>query len=230
MNIKQKQLLIGGLIILFVILFAGITNDKSLTIFSSTEETTCELLEEGIDYAVYKFSFVTNCPECGRGDCDSTTSSNFNNVVYTTQSTSSLPKFVEGLQENVNFEAEEVSINGLRAITNPCSAHPGSTEVSTENLKAVCSIRGSTISGGIKRAETTCTFSGTAKTNIPANIYGITDGSAIVKIYKVGSSSSSSSSSSGGGGDPDPDPIDLPIILGIGAGLGGLFLIYRRTK
>ena len=148
------------------------------------DSTTSKLISENSIQAVYELSFVSQ-PLSKTSDCFQDVIVDFDFPVEQVQSTSSLPPVADNIIYG-NYDADIVTISGVKATENICSDKTRTAQVVIENTKALCNIKEGLMIEGVPRAIIKCQVSGEAHTSTmsSAKFYGLTGGSIRIIVPK----------------------------------------------
>lgn len=202
-GIANPIMIIIVIIAIILIIYYGFLSTGSF-VTSSIYKTTTTLISSDEQSATYKFTFVSE-PQPKNNDCSQTASEPINYYVESTQGQASLAEFVDGLIEDTDVETTNVQYYGINAVSGICSDLERGVAVSVSNAKAKCKIRKNVIFEGVQKASIVCQFTGTVNTqgNIPAKIYGLSNGEATIRFLKKTAPNTVI-------GQPAPEPTTTP--------------------
>lgn len=191
MKKKQKQVLAIVAIIAGIVLLAFFANKPFAISPGSIQSTDSQLIAEDSTSATYQFSF-SSTGEVKAGSCNEVNQEEFEFKVIPVQSTSSLPKFVEGIKEE--WTNATVTVSGIQATYDTCSDREKSAEIIFKELSGECRVKKDSLSGGMEKYHLTnweCIFRGKVLPYLDgkpttARIYGLTGGNAVITVYKEG--------------------------------------------
>lgn len=173
------------IVVLLIFLFKGFASTSSITP-TAIRSTTTTISSDSPNEITYDFCFTADAGS-QFSDCNVYDSEDFGFSVPSTQTQSTLPEFVDGIEPQSNIKTTDVIFYNLRGTAGLCSDRERSITPIIENEEAVCRIdRGVTIEDKT-RAVISCTFRGTAISNEgSAKFWGLTGGCAKITIQKEG--------------------------------------------
>jgi hypothetical protein len=175
----QKVAIVVVLLFLFVILFK---NAERLSTFNKTPyQTFVSIASQDANSATYRMDFSIEPIE---GDCSGEDSVTISFGAGTTQSMDDRPAFIEGVPENVPFDASDVQFDGIRATIYPCSDNEQEVDVVVDDASAKCSINKILFEDN-NVADMSCAVTGTVHAEkdgvqIPAKFSGLSGGYVVV--------------------------------------------------